>query len=167
MDLRIEYVLLLSLAILFGFILMEQPVDIKAIESNSSKEIYFKNLALIDLNEEGIENQLLSSSLMKSKDSFEFEDINVTYKKNHNILAERAMYREGLVHMEGNVSLRRSDGFSFITDDLVYNMDDKVASTKGDFRLDINESRVSGENLYYNLDREEVKANTIRANISF
>jgi LPS export ABC transporter protein LptC len=167
MVLRVEYILVISLAVLFGFIFMKQPNDIKPIESNSTKELYFKNLSLIDLSEKGVENRLVSSSVIKYRDSFEFKEINATYKRTHNLVAGRATYRDGLVYMEDNISLQRSDGFSFVANDLVYNMEDEVAYAKSDFKLDINGSSVSGENLYYNLNREEVKADFIKAMISF
>ncbi|NEW60254.1 LPS export ABC transporter periplasmic protein LptC [Sulfurovum sp. bin170] len=167
MVLRVEYILVVSLVILFGFIFMEQPNDVKAIESNSSKELYFKNLSLIDLSEKGIENRLVSSSVIKDGDSFEFEDIDITYKQTHRILAKKAIYRDDFVYLEDNISLRRDDGFSFVTDDLKYSMEEKIASTDSHFRLDMNGSRVSGEKLYYNLDREEVSADRIDASIIF
>jgi len=164
---RIEYILIVSLAVLFGFIFMKQPNDVKAIESNLSKELYFKNLSLIDLNQNGVENRLLASSISKYKDFFEFEKIDATYKKNHKLLANRATYRDGFVHIENNISLKRSDGLSFIANNLEYNMETKSLYAKSDFQLDINGSRVLGKNLYYNLDIKEVKADFIRAKIEF
>jgi len=146
---------------------MKQPNDVKAIESNSTKELYFKNLSLIDLNENGVENQLSASSVAKYKTSFEFEDVNATYKRTHNLVANRAVYEDGLVNMEGNISLKRGNDFSFVGDDLIYDMEDEAVYVDKHFRLDMNGSTVIGENLYYNLDREEVKADFIRASIRF
>jgi len=167
MGLRVEYILLVSLAILFGFIFMEQPNDVKAIESNSSKELFFENLSLIDLSENGIDNQLLASSVVKYKDSFEFANIDVNYKKTHTILAKKAVYRDNIVYLNDNISLKKGDEFSFTTNSLVYSIDDEIAHTDGAFVLDINDSRVIGEKLYYDLDIEEVSANAIRATIQF
>ncbi|SFV64811.1 hypothetical protein MNB_SV-12-130 [hydrothermal vent metagenome] len=167
MVLRIEYILVVSLAILFGFIFMKQPNSVKAIESNSSKELYFKNLSLIDLNENGVENQLVASSVIKDGDSFGLEDVDITYKQTQRILAKKAIYRDDFVYLEDNISLKRDDGFSFIADDLKYSMKKKVATTNSHFRLDTNGSRISGKKLYYNLDREEVSADGIDATIRY
>jgi lipopolysaccharide assembly outer membrane protein LptD (OstA) len=167
MVLRVEYILVISLVILFGFIFMKQPNDIKPIESNSTKELYFKNLSLIGLSEKGVENRLISSSVIKYRDHFEFKDINATYKREHNLLANRAIYRDRLVSMEGNISLQRSDGFSFIADKLLFNIESKLLYAESDFQLDINGSSVSGKNLHYNLEREEVHADFIKAMLTF
>lgn len=167
MGLRIEYILLVSLAVLFGFIFMEQPNDIEPIDSNLSRELYFKNLSLIDLSENGIDNQLLASSIIKYKDSFEFEDINATYKKTHTVLAKKAVYRDDIIYLENNISLKRGNEFSFETNSLKYSIDDKIAHTDSSFILDINGSRVIGEKLYYNLESEKVSADSIKATIHF
>jgi LPS export ABC transporter protein LptC len=167
MVIRVEYILIISLAILFAFVMMENPKSLKAVESNSSKEVYFKNLSLIDLNERGIENQLVSSSVMKYSESFEFENVNIIYKKTHTVSAQKATYKDGFIYLEDNISLRRDDGFSFVTDDLRYSIDEKIASTDSPFRLDMNGSRVFGKKLYYNLDKEVISADKINASIFF
>jgi LPS export ABC transporter protein LptC len=167
MGLRVEYILFVALVVLFGFIFREQPNDIKAIESNSLKEIYFKNLSLVDLSENGIDNQLLSSSIIKYKNSFELKDVNATYKKTHTILAKKALYKYDTIYLEDNIFLKKGDEFSFSTNSLIYSMDDKIAHTDGRFVLDINGSRVTGEKLHYNLEREEVLADRVKASLHF
>ncbi len=167
MGLRIEYILLISLAVLFKFVFMERPANIKAMEPNSSKELYFKNLYLVDLSENGVDNQLMSSSVVKYKNSFELKDINVTYEKIHTVLAKKAVYKYDTLYLEDNISLKKGDEFSFVTKSLVYDMNEKIANSDGGFILDINGSRVVGEKLYYNLEREEVSADAIRASLLF
>jgi len=166
MVLRAEYILLISLAILFGFIITQKPNSVMAIEANSTKEVYFKNFSLIELTQTGVENQLISSEAIKYKKGFHFKDINITYRNSHYLLAKKALYRENFIYLEDNISLRRNDGLFFKSDNLEYSLKEKVLRSNSDFKLDINGSIVQGNNLYYNLDTKRLTAQNIMAFIN-
>jgi competence protein ComGF len=103
MALRIEYIILISLTVVSIFIFIEKPVSIKVVESNSSEEVYFKNFMLLEVNEDGVANQLTASEGIKYRDSFKLSDINITYQKSHNLLAQKAIYVKDFIHLEGNI----------------------------------------------------------------
>ncbi len=167
MALRIEYILLLALGVIAIFIFTKKPNSIKAIEANSSKEIYFKNFSLLEIDKNGIENQLIAKEAIKDKNSFYLMDINITHKKIHNLLAKKAVYIKDFIYLEGNVWLTRDDGFSFWTNDLNYRIKDKIAYTNRGFTIDMNESKISGNNLYYNLNTKKISAKDINASIKY
>ncbi len=167
MALRIEYILILALIIITIFIFTEKPNNIKAIESNSSKEIYFKKFSLLEIDENGVENQLVASEATKDKNSFYLIDINITHKKIHTLLAKKAVYIKNFIYLEGNVWLKRDDGFSFWTNDLNYRIKDKIAYTNRGFIIDMNKSKISGKELYYNLNTENISAKEINASINY
>jgi len=167
MVLRIEYILLISLVVLFGFIITEKPRNLKAIESNVSQEILFENFSLVELTEQGVENQLIASLATKYKgDRFEFRDINIT-EKEHIICAKEARYENKIIYLKDNILLKRADGLSFKADELRYNIKDKIAHIDSKFLLDINSSSyISGRELLYDFDKKEISANMINATIS-
>jgi LPS export ABC transporter protein LptC len=167
MALRIEYILLLSLIILSIFIFTEKPKSVKAIESNSSKEIYFKNFSLLEIDKSGIKNQLVAQEATKDKNSFYLVDINITHQKHHNLMAKKAVYVKDFIYLKGDVLLKRSDGFSFLTNDLNYRIKDKIAYTNKGFVMDINRSKISGRDLKYNLNTKDISAKRINALIEY
>jgi len=167
MVLRIEYILILALAIITIFIIIEKPNSVKAIESNSSKEIYFKNFSLLEIDEKGIENQLIAKEATKDKNSFYLIDINITHKKIHNLLAKKAVYIKDFIYLEDDVWLKRDDGFSFWTNDLNYRIKDKIAYTNRGFIIDMNESKIYGKKLHYNLNTKKISAQNIKASIKY
>jgi len=165
MALRIEYILLLSLAILTIFIFIEKPTNIKAIKSNSSKEVYFKNFSLLELDENGVKNQLIASEATKDKNSFYLIDINITHNKTHKLLAKKAKYIKDFIYLEDNVWLKRDDGFKFWTNSLKYKIKEKIAYTDRNFIINIHTNHISGKELYYNLNTKIVSAKDINASI--
>ena len=92
MVLRIDFFLLIALVGLFGCIFMVEPTNVDAVESNSSKEVLFKNFSLIELNEEGISNQVISSEAIKYKAYFYLDDLNITYENIHYFKANNLLY---------------------------------------------------------------------------
>ena len=165
MVLRVEYILLISLGILSFFIFIEKPNSIKSIESNSSKEALFRDFSLVEINKNGIKNELIASEAIKYKDSFEASYINITHEKIYHVLAKKAIYKKNLVYLEDNITLKKDNEMEFQTNSLKYNMKDKIAYTEDNFMMDINGSKIEGTHLKYDLDRGKISADSISASM--
>ncbi len=167
MALRVEYILILSIIVVGVFIFIEKPKNIKVIESNSTKELFFKNFSLLEIDEHGIKNQLNAKEATKDKNSFYLIDINITHDKTDNILAKKAIYMKDFIYLKDRVTLKRKGEFQFSTNDLNYRVKDKIAYTNSGFILKINQNRINGTNLYYNLKTKEISAKEINASIDY
>ena len=167
MALRVEYILILSIIVVGVFIFIEEPKNIKLIESNSTKELFFKNFSLLEIDENGVKNQLNAKEATKDKNSFYLIDINITHDKTDNILAKKAIYMKDFIYLKDRVTLKRKGEFQFSTNDLNYRVKDKIAYTNSGFILKINQNRINGTNLYYNLKTKEISAKKINASIDY
>jgi LPS export ABC transporter protein LptC len=167
MVLRVEYILLISLGILSFFIFIEQPNNIDAIESNSSKEALFRDFSLVEINQNGIENELKATEAIKYKNSLEARDINITHEKVYHILAQRAIYKKNLLSIEKNITLKKDNEMKFQTDNLEYHIKEKIAYIKDTFIIDINGSKILGSHLRYDLNKGEISADGINATIEY
>ena len=167
MALRVEYILILSIMVVGLFIFIEKPRSIKLIESNSTKELFFKNFSLLEIDENGVKNQLNAKEATKDKNSFYLIDINITHDKTDNILAKKAIYVKDFIYLKDRVILKRKDDFKFWTNDLNYRVKDKIAYTNRGFTLISNKNRINGTNLYYNLKTKEISAKDINASIDY
>ena len=167
MVLRVEYILLISLGILSFFIFIEQPNNIDAIESNSSKEALFRDFSLVEINQNGIENELKATEAIKYKNSLEARDINITHEKVYQVLAQRAIYKKNLLSIEKNITLKKDNEMKFQTDNLEYHIKEKIAYIKDSFIIDINGSKILGSHLRYDLNKGEISADGINASIEF
>ena len=165
MALRVEYILILSIMVVGVFIFIEEPKSIKLIESNSTKELFFKNFSLLEIDESGVKNQLNAKEATKDKNSFYLIDINITHDKTDNILAKKAIYMKDFIYLKDRVTLKRKGEFQFSTNDLNYRVKDKIAYTNRGFTLKVNQNRINGTNLYYNLKTKEISAKDINASI--
>ncbi len=163
MVLRVEYILLISLIILSFFIFIEEPNSINVSESNLSKDILFKDFVLVEINQNGIENRLKATEAVKYKDVLEAIEINITHKKVYHIIAQKAIYKKNIISIEDNITLKKDNEFEFKTDALIYKMKQRLAYTKDGFIMDINGSKIYGTNLKYDLIKEEISADKIKA----
>ncbi|HHB93592.1 MAG TPA: LPS export ABC transporter periplasmic protein LptC [Campylobacterales bacterium] len=165
MVLRVEYILLISLGVLSFFIFIEKPNSIKSIESNSSKEALFRDFSLVEINKNGIKNELIATEAIKYKDYFEAKYINITHEKIYHLLAQKAIYKKNIVSLEDNITLKKDNEMEFQTESLIYKMREKIAYTEDGFIMDINGSKIRGTHLKYDLNRGEISAEGINASI--
>ena len=167
MALRVEYILILSIVIVGFFIFIEKPKSIKLVETNSTKEFFFKNFSLLEIDESGVKNQLNAKEGTKDKNSFYLIDINITHDKRDNILAKKAIYKKDFIYLKDSVILKRKGEFQFSTNDLNYKVKEKIAYTDKKFTLKSNNNIINGTNLYYNLKTKEISAKDINASIDY
>jgi len=165
MVLRVEYILLISLGILSFFIFTEKPHNIKAIETNSSKEALFRDFYLVEINQNGIKNALRATEAIKYKNSFQAKDINITHNKIYHLFAQKAIYKKNIVSIENNITLKKDNEMEFQTDTLTYKMREEIAYTNDGFVIDINGSKIRGTHLKYNLKIGEISADKIKATL--
>jgi len=163
MVLRVEYILLISLGILSFFIFTEKPHNIKAIESNCSKEALFRDFYLVEINQEGIRNSLKATEAIKYKNSFEATDINITHNRVYHLFAQKAIYKKNIVSIENNITLKKDNSMEFQTDTLTFKMREEIAYTDDGFIMNINGNKIKGTHLKYNLKIGEISANKIKA----
>ena len=165
MVLRVEYILLISLVILSFFIFIEKPNSIDVSEANSSKEVIFRDFALIDINQDGIKNEIKATEAVKYKNSLEAKNINITHEKVYHVIAQKAIYRNNLISIENNITLKKDNEMEFKTDSLEYSMKKNMLYTKDGFVMDINGSKIYGNHLKYDLNNKEILASGINATI--
>ncbi|MCK5853805.1 MAG: LPS export ABC transporter periplasmic protein LptC [Sulfurovaceae bacterium] len=165
MAVRIEFILILVLLIVFGFIFFSKTENIKAVKSTSTSELLFENFSLVELNESGVSHQIISSQALKDKKFFTLSDINITYNQTQHLYATEARYEEDIIHLKDDVILRRDDGIFFSSEHLKYSVNKKKLHIDSNFSLDINGSIIIGENLNYLLDNKSISADKISARI--
>jgi lipopolysaccharide assembly outer membrane protein LptD (OstA) len=167
MVLRIEYILIISLLVLSFFIFEKEPKNIRFRESNCSKELLFEELYLLDINQSGVLNQLKATKIIKYKEYFEAENIDIIHQKIYHAIAKKAIYKDKIVSMEGNITLKKDNYLEFKSDDLIYKMRDKTIYVKNSFAMEINGSNIYGSNLTYNMNQDSISADNINATILY
>lgn len=167
MVLRIEFILLIGVGLVFALLLVQDASDVDAVESNSSKELSFNNFSLIEITPKGVENRLSANEAMKYTSHFELHNINITYQNTQHVLATRATYHDDFIYLDDSVVVKRDDGLQFKTGSLEYAVKSKQLYGDQTFYIDMNESHIVGENLQYDFRDQNISANKIKATIYF
>lgn len=165
MAIRIEFILLLVLFMVIGVIFLSKTEDIKAIKSTSTSELLFENFSLVELGEQGVTHQLISSKALKDRKFFILSDINITYDNAQHLSAKEARYEKDTIHLKDDVILSRDDGISFASNHLEYHVNEEKLHIDSEFSLEINGSIIKGKNLYYHLEDKNISADGVSAKI--
>ena len=162
MSINFFFILLLSLLIgMFGYfkpalLMDERKEEVPKFELESFI-VYEISAAGIDRFFEGnygrrFENRYEVSSAKFSNNSKNlFESIN----------ANKALYKDDVISLEGNVHYVREDGLQFRSAEGTYDTTNSLVSTRGSFVITQNSNRVSGTQLQLNTKSHTVSANAV------
>jgi LPS export ABC transporter protein LptC len=168
MALRVEHILILAIGVTLFFVLKTEPKgSIKVAQSNSTKEFYFKDFILLELNSTGIKNSLKAKEATKYKDTFILKDIELNYENEDRVFAKSAVYIKDSIYLKDNVVFEEIGNFKFWSSDLNYNIKSKNIYTSSNFKLKIRDSSIVGKGLKYNMRDKEIEASNIDANVSY
>jgi LPS export ABC transporter protein LptC len=167
MVIRIEYILLIVLAILAFSIIGINPASQSAIKSKGDREILFQNFSLSEFKEENLGKKILAQEAIKYTTHFDLKDINLKDELGHTLLAKNVRYQNNSVYMDQNVTLKSKEGLTFSTENIYYKLKDKLVKSTASFTLDFNGSQIKGENLEYSMMSQDISADNIRASIVF
>ena len=167
MVLRIEYILIIVLAILALSIIGINPASQLAIKSKGDREILFQNFSLCEYKENTLGKQILAKEAVKYKTHLDLKNMNLNDENGHRILADEVSYKDSSVYMNKNVTFTSKEGLLFSTENIYYKLKDKLVKSTTSFILDFNGSRIVGENLEYSMMSKDISADNIHASILF
>lgn len=127
-------------------------------------ELY--NFTLYEISHRGIDH------LLEGKEGKKFEEYytvtSAKFSDNtkhllHFVESDRAHYRDDFLKLDGNLRYTRQDGLEFHTQRGTYDTKKGVIVTPESFFIVQNNHRIDGENIRYEVDRQWITANRIRA----
>lgn len=167
MAVRIEYLLILTLALLLLSIIKINPSSQAAKTSKGDKELEFQNFSLYDIKKDETSEEVFAVKMIKYQDYLEMDKIDLKDDSGYRILSEKAIYENEYVYMKKGVNIFHEDGLKFSTESLNYNVDTKAIQTLKPFLLEFNSSIIEGENLVLNMKNKKIMADNIEAKIVF
>jgi len=162
---KVFAVILLLLVMEITFLSTKKPItlEIKQPKLNFS-DITFENLDAFVFTPEGLKGELEASKALVYQEHDELYDVrSVLWFDDHNdtLQADKALYRQNILHLMNNISYRSNNTFLLKSDDLVYNIDTEIAVSKTPFSLEGNRSKATGNYLVYDTVKREVKATNV------
>ncbi len=165
MAVKVFAIILLLLIMEITFLSTKEPVtlEIKQPKLNFS-DVTFENLNAFLFTPEGLKGELEASKAQIYKEHDELYNVHsIFWFDDHNdtLRADKARYRQKILHLMNNISYRSNNTFLLKSDDLVYNIDTEIAVSKTPFSLEGNHSKATGSYLVYDTVKREVKANNV------
>ena len=165
MVLKIESLLIIIAFIFILSIIGINPSSKPAINSKGNKEVVFKNFSLFELKTDNSGRKVFAMEATKYQNYLDLKNITISDAKGHTILAKRAIYEDDNIFMKDEVLFTREDGLTFTTENLSYELEEKILETNHPFLLDFNGSIIRGVNLKYNLQNREIQIDEVEASI--
>jgi LPS export ABC transporter protein LptC len=121
---------------------------------------------MYEFDKNGLLTIMNGKEAIKYKDRYEIKDINYTdnsQKFSANMKAKSGTYKNEVVNLDGDVVYIREDGFTFESQEAVYNTKTSIARVDKDFVLYQDKNTVEGNFLVYNNKLNTTKFSNVRA----
>jgi len=83
----------------------------------------------------------------------------------HEMVSKRAIYQNDSIKFSGNADYRNSDGIRFISDEIIYEINDKIIRSDVNFTMTQNKDEAIGEAVKYDINAKKTYATKIKAKI--
>lgn len=149
--------------LVISFISTILSFDVKQNQNSSVEKpmITFENPTLYTINSDNIERIVNSKQVLRYKDRDVMYDGKFILRNSNNadyIQANVIVKRDENYKFLNNVSLNREGSINFKTDELFYNAQTKIATNTLPFKGNYFKNFISGENLYFDTNKNILKA---------
>ena len=143
-----------------------KPLKLKEQHFVDVPQLELKNFTMYEFTPFGLQTYMLGSSGTKYDDRFIVKDIDYTDKSPKyiaNMQAQKGIYKNNIVTLEGNVTYSRNNGFQFFTQKLVYNKKTSQAVSNVGYTAKIGKNIVKGSYIRYNNKLNKIYSKNIDA----
>lgn len=165
MGIRLEHIITIVIGlILVSFFLIK--VDQKSLEkSESSKELSFSDTRLIEVDTQNMLGLAHSRYGEVENKRLTLSDIVYHTDKVNLLRAQKGIYEGDYLILEGNVTLNQKEGFDYTAEKAVYNKKSQILTIDSSFEAHLNENKISGTYLVYNVKEKTVTGQNIKAEV--
>lgn len=165
MVLRLESVLMLLIVVLLLGAGMVKLHNENAMTSAVTKDLEFHDVTLTEVDTKHIKSHLFAAYGEHSSGVLRLKEIAYTTSSISYLYANRATYHKNRIVLEGNVSFAQKNHFKYVTQSAVYDTQENVLSIVSAFSATMNQNRIDGSAVQYDLDKKVLAAQKIHATI--
>ena len=130
-----------------------EPLDVKKQDFKDVPQFDLGVFTLYELDTQGLTTLMTGKKSVKYSDRYEVKDIDYTDNSKEfiaNMQADRGLYKDDIVDLEGNVLYSREDGLVFESDEITYNKKTTIAISKKSFVMYRDGDIIHGTSLEFN-----------------
>ena len=145
---------------------MFKPMEIKQHAFKEVPLFTISTFTMHELDQKGLVTLMNGSKATRFTNRYTVEEMDYTDNSKEymaNMKANSGVYKNEVVHLEGDIVYVREDGLTFETQKALYNKKTAIATADGKFVLYRDSNRVTGEKLKYNDSLERVEARNVNA----
>ncbi len=149
------------------FLLMQEPYFIDMQKANYKfAKIEINDMVDFEMDNDKIFRISSAKSAIRYDDKDVLSDIKMSFLREdftYDLRAKSGIYRKNVVRMSDDVSIKRSDGASFLTKEISYDLDRKTFKGDKAFTYESDFLHIEGVGLVYDMDKKNLQANNIHA----
>lgn len=163
MGLRLELtVTLLILAIVLAAVMVRLS-SVSPQKKSFTKELEFKDTLITEVSTQSLKSMAFSAYGVREAGKLHLYEVAYHSKELQMLRANHAMYSNGTIYLDGNITVTQKKGFIYYGQKARYDKNAKVLEITSDFKGVLKENLIYGTYLHYNLENKEVYAENIDA----
>jgi len=151
---------------LIGIFVFFKPLDIKQRDFVDVPVFELGAFTLYELDTNGLITVMVGDEAVRYSDRYKVSNINYTDNSKKylaNMKANKGLFKDNIVYLDGDVAYQREDGLSFTSQKARYNKKIKVAYTDTDYIAYMGKNMVAGSSLRYDNLLKKVKSENVKA----
>lgn len=143
-----------------------EPMKLKEVKFDEVAQFSLFSFTLYELDKTGL------TTLMKGNEAIRYENRyvveNIDYSDNSkeyllNMKAKNGLYKDNIVHLDGDVKFKREDGLNFFSQKLVYNTITDTVVSEVDYISYMGLNKVQGSEIRYDNKNNNIKSKNVYA----
>jgi LPS export ABC transporter protein LptC len=158
----------LVLTALVSIYVFFKPLHIKQQKFGDVPLFELSDFTMYELNKKGLDTIMTGSTATRYSNRYKVDNINYTDNRDAyvaNMKADRGVYKNDIVTLNGNVEYKRDDGLTFETQKATYNKKSSDIISKVGYVAYLNDSIVRGTYIKYNNKKDIIFSKNVVAKI--
>jgi LPS export ABC transporter protein LptC len=130
-----------------------KPLNVSKRDFGEIALFELNNFKLIELNNKGLTTVMNGTHGVRFNNRYEVLNINFTdntKKYLANMLADKGIYKENNIELDGNINYTREDGITFLTQKATYNKESSIVHSPSEYTALIQKNKIIGSEIEYN-----------------
>ncbi len=167
MAIKALYYVFAIFSVIIFFLLSQEPyfIDIKSSSSDIAK-IQMNDVKDYEMNDDKIIRVLSAKKATRFEKEDVLDGVYMSFLKDkfiYNVKSLHVIYRDDLIFLKDDVEANRSDNISFKTQEMVYDINNKIAKSKERFTYKSKFLDIEGKEFFYDLEKKDIKTGNLHA----